>query len=561
MSWLSDIGFFALLFFVLVFVHELGHFLMAKWVGIRVERFAIGMAPKLFSFKRGDTEYMLGALPLGGYVKMAGDDPSKEYTEEEKRVGFLTQKPPAKLLVVFGGPMFNLILPIILFAIMLASGIPSLKPVMGTVDPEMAAAVSSIQSGDEVLRINDRPVSKWGEVESRVDQSKGQPLKFDIRRTNLTTGQAEEISLNVTPRMIPTKSKYGEDIQAPRIGVSPEFVVPELFFNDGSLLAKSGFQRMDRVVKVNAVSLTTMDQLRAALESLKPGAHTFTVLRKSAEVQITVNIPGGKGKVADRLGMLPIELVIGRVDQGTPAEKAGLLANDYLNSINGIRLTKWEDVAKIVRGSNGKAVEVEVNRNGKILKLNMVPEKSVIKDPLMGKDNPLAAEAVYRIGIGPATNFETSFFIERSLNPITCLKRGFTETWNMASMTVTALYKIISGQLSVKLLGSPIMIYKVAGNSYRMAGGGYQGWISFMTNLALLSIALGLMNLLPVPVLDGGHATFFTIEWIRGKPMSLRMMEIASQVGLFLLICLFGLVLFNDFHRYGWIDSLLKVFQ
>jgi regulator of sigma E protease len=179
----------------------------------------------------------------------------------------------------------------------------------------------------------------------------------------------------------------------------------------------------------------------------------------------------------------------------------------------------------------------------------------------MGKDNPLAAEPVYRIGIGPATNFETATFIDKSLNPIKWIKRGFSETWLMGSMTVTALYKIFTGQLSVKLLGSPIMIYKVAGNSYRMAGGGYQGWISFLTNLALLSIALGLMNLLPVPVLDGGHATFFTIEWIRGKPVSLRVMEIASQVGLFLLICLFVLVIFNDFHRYGWFDSIMKVFR
>ena len=131
----------------------------------------------------------------------------------------------------------------------------------------------------------------------------------------------------------------------------------------------------------------------------------------------------------------------------------------------------------------------------------------------------------------------------------------------MTNLTVQALYKLATGQLSLKLLGSPIMIYKVAGNSYRMAGGGYYGWISFLSNLALLSITLGLVNLLPIPVLDGGHAVFFTVEWIRGKPVSLRVMEIATQVGLLALICLFALVLYNDFHRYGWLDSVFKLFQ
>jgi regulator of sigma E protease len=131
----------------------------------------------------------------------------------------------------------------------------------------------------------------------------------------------------------------------------------------------------------------------------------------------------------------------------------------------------------------------------------------------------------------------------------------------MASMTVQSLYKLFTGQLSFKLLGSPIMIYKVAGNSYRIAGGGYFGWISFLSNLALLSITLGLVNLLPVPVLDGGHATFFIIEWIRGRPVSLRFMEIAMQVGLFLLIALFGLVLMNDIHRYQILESVLKLFR
>jgi len=138
---------------------------------------------------------------------------------------------------------------------------------------------------------------------------------------------------------------------------------------------------------------------------------------------------------------------------------------------------------------------------------------------------------------------------------------GFKRTWEMTTMTVEALGKLVTGQLSLKLLGSPIMIYKVAGNSYRMAGGGKHGWISFFNALALLSISLGLFNLLPIPVLDGGHATFFLIEWIRGKPLSLKVLEMAMQVGMFAIITLIAFVLYNDFHRYGFFDAFMNLFR
>src|SRR5665213_2617730 len=142
---LIDIGLFALLFLLLVFVHELGHFLMAKWVDIKVEKFSIGMGPKLFSFKRGETEYKLELLPLGGYVKMAGDDPTKEYTPEERERGFLAKKPPQKLLVVFGGPLFNLILPIFIFGLTLATGIPTMRPIVGSLESEMPASLAGLK--------------------------------------------------------------------------------------------------------------------------------------------------------------------------------------------------------------------------------------------------------------------------------------------------------------------------------------------------------------------------------------------------------------------------------
>jgi regulator of sigma E protease len=561
-TWINDIGFFALLFFVLVFIHELGHFLMAKWVGIRVERFAIGMGPSLFSFKKGDTEYKLGILPLGGYVKMSGDDPSKSYSEEEKNIGFLTKTPPQKLLVVFGGPVFNLILPIFLFGLMLATGIPNLDPVVGTLESGKPAALAGLKSGDRILSVEGQPLKKFQQLEPLLEKSPLKPLAFKIQRTDLKTGADEVLEIPVQPVITRSKSKFGEDIDVPRIGVTPDFAAPVIYFvSDDSLAAKSGLQREDKIVRLGAVKITTMAQLREALELVTTGKLELEVERSGEKKTLTADLPAGKESVWDRFGFKPVELVIGHVEPKSPADIAGLKKGDYLLSIDQSSLNGFEDVAKIIKSSDGKPVTVSWIRDGQTKSATLAAEKTTVTDPMLGRDNPQGQEPTYRIGIGSSKAIDTVLSIEKSLNPIAWVARGFSETWSMASMTVQSLYKLFTGQLSFKLLGSPIMIYKVAGNSYRIAGGGYFGWISFLSNLALLSITLGLVNLLPVPVLDGGHATFFIIEWIRGRPVSLRFMEIAMQVGLFLLIALFGLVLMNDIHRYQILESVLKLFR
>lgn len=562
MTWLSDVGFFALLFFLLVFIHELGHYLMAKWVGIKVEKFSIGMGPKIFAFQKGETEYRLALLPLGGYVKMAGDDPSKEYSGEEKRRGFLTQKPPAKLLVVFGGPVFNLILPIFLFAIMLAMGIPSIAPTVGVVQDGMPAQTAGFQVGDRIISLNGSKIEKWTELEKSIQGLADQPVKFQIERTDLKTGQMNLVETTVTPVLADGKSRFGEDIKVGRIGISPEFLVPQLYFEGtDNPLAKAGFERFDRVRSLNGTPIRAYEQLMVALENLSPGTVKAEIERKGKALEISFDVPAGKGAVRDRLGIQPLLLVVGNADESNPAYKAGIRAGDRLISINGKVLQKWEDVSAMIKGSEGKPVDISWSRDGQIMKAEMTPEKITLNDPIMGKDNPLAREAAYRIGVSPIAIMDAEYSIEQSWNPVKWFQKGISQTWEMTSMTLQAMKKLVTGELSLKLLGSPIMIYKVAGNSYRLAGGGHQGWVSFLSTLALLSITLGIVNLFPIPVLDGGHATFFIIEWIRGRPVSLKVMEVAMQVGLFLLICLFAMVLYNDFYRYGWLDSILKLFQ
>jgi regulator of sigma E protease len=286
-----------------------------------------------------------------------------------------------------------------------------------------------------------------------------------------------------------------------------------------------------------------------------------------------VVVPSGQGTVLQRLNIQPIELVVGEVSQEVlvnegsrqteagPAFMAGIRKGDRLISIDGKALTTWEDVPELVKAAAGREFEIVWSRNGEILRATIRSKATILQDSMMGKDNPLTVNVTPRIGVSPYLSAEASHVIEQSWNPSVWLKKGVNETWELISLTAQALGKLVTGQLSLRTLGSPIMIFKVAGNSYRVAGGGQFGWVAFLKTLALLSVSLGLVNLFPIPVLDGGHATFFVLEWIRGRPVSLRTMEIASQVGMVLLLSLFGLVIYNDFVRYHFFDKIFGLFQ
>jgi len=326
-------------------------------------------------------------------------------------------------------------------------------------------------------------------------------------------------------------------------------------------LAAAGLLKFDRVRKVNGFPIFTHEEFLKSLELARKPI-TLTVDRQGELVDIALPaVSSGKGSVYERLGFIDTFLVVGLVDEKSPAAQAGMKKDDRLLAIDGKRLSRWEDVSQLIRGSEGKALKIQWSRNGVLMEAQVVPEMTTIKDPLMGKDNPAAREPAYRIGVGSAAMQDNELYVEQSLSPVKWFSYGFQKTWEMTTMTAEALSKLVTGQLSLKLLGSPIMIYKVAGNSYRMAGGGKHGWISFLNALALLSISLGLFNLLPIPILDGGHATFFIIEWIRGKPLSLKVLEMAMQVGMFAIITLIAFVLYNDFYRYGFFDAIFNLFR
>ncbi len=344
---------FAIVLGVLIFVHEFGHFLLAKLMGVGVKKFSLGFGPRIVGKKIGMTEYLISAIPLGGYVKMVGESPEKELDESLLPLSFSHKSLFKRSLIVLAGPAFNLLLSVVIFFVFFqVSGLPIMKPEVGEVQEGMPAHDAGIRTGDRVLSIDGKPVARWEDLADLIKQSSGGPLRIEILRDNST------LLVKVVPKLVSSKNLFGEPVEKYVIGITAS------------------------------------------------GAVT----------------------------------------------------------------------------------------------------------------------------------------IER-LNPFQSAAQGVLQTWQIGKLTVLAIGKIIAGTISAKTLGGPIMIAQLAGQQAEA------GIINLIFFIALLSVNLGIINLLPIPVLDGGHLMFFLIEAVSRRPINLKMREVAQQVGIFILVLLMIFVFYNDIVR------------
>lgn len=341
---------------ILIFVHELGHFIFAKLFGVGVEKFSLGFGPKVIGRKIGETEYLLSAFPLGGYVKMVGEGEELADDAVEDPRSFAAKPPSQRIAIVLAGPLFNLLFAAVVFIAVYMIGVPV-------------------------------PTAKIGEV---------------------------------------MKDK--------------------------------------------------------------------------------------------------------------PAARAGLRANDVISSVNGKSVGKWDDFAEVVAGSKGQPVDIVVRRGGESLSFRIIPETNTVKN--------LFGESVSTPLIGVKSSDET--FVERS-GPIDAVIKGVSQTWFYMRLTILSLVKIIERVVSFDTIGGPIMIAVMSGQQASA------GAVSFFAFMALLSINLGVLNLLPIPILDGGHLFFYTFEMIFRKPVKIKTREVAQQIGLVLLVTLMFFATYNDINRY-WKD-------
>ncbi len=431
---------------ILVSLHEFGHYIVARLFGVKVLRFSVGFGKPFFKKKRGDTEWCLAPIPLGGYVKMV-DTREGNVAEADLPYAFDKQHPAKRIAIVAAGPITNLLLAVVLYGLSFSFGVTEIRPFVGTVEPASIAAQAGFQSGDKIRSVNGVAVKDWGDAQT-------------------------EIVLNLDAGKV-----------------------------DVAVTAENG---------QNAVRSIDVAGTAAAADVAKRNG----------------NIGLWPFKVTNQIGM---------VVAGSPADRAGLQKGDTLLSANGEKLDTWAQWAALFRESPGRLIQLEYTRGGQTLNTGLRPDSEELSDgSLIGKVG-VAAER------DAAWHEQISHHFTPSLPEAFVM--GWEKMWHYSALTVKFFGKLLTGQASMSHISGPLTIADVAGRS---AAIGLQSYLEF---LALVSVSLGVLNLLPIPVLDGGHLVYYTAEWIRGKPLSERIQMLGLRFGIIAMLMLMLVAFFNDITR------------
>lgn len=426
---------------VMILVHEWGHFIVARAFGVRVDVFSIGFGPKLLGWKRGATEYRLSALPLGGYVRMAGQDLSELDSGQQGPTGapdeVMSKSRWQRALIIFAGPAVNLIMPILLMGGFYAiRGLP--YPTYENSAPRIVGfgandplARNGVVAGDRIAAVNGVTTPTWGAVEDQI--------AANIRSS----------TLNLT---------------------------------------------LDHQGAARQVAVDTKELLDAGA----PGYYE------------------------------PIPLIVGQVSKGYPAHRAGMKRGDEIVSVNGKPIANWLQFVDLVEKSDGKTMDVGVKRDGKVLPLSLQPARAP-------GDN---GKPVYRIGVRRAEHWAY-----KHMGVTASFSNATAATWSVTKQLFVVVAKLFSGKMSVSQLQGVVGIADMAGQAVQ------EGTFDVVNLMAVISLNLGVLNLLPIPILDGGHLLLLSIEGIRRRDLSVAFKERFIQVGFVFLLVLFSIVMYHDVAR------------
>ena len=538
----------------LIFFHELGHYTVAKLFRVKVEVFSLGFGKKLFSWKLGETEYCLSIFPLGGYVKLMGDDPYKGVAPADADRAFSTQKLHKRFLIVAAGPVANLALAIVLFMFVFWFGQPTPGTRLGNVTYASPAWQAGLRAQDRIVEVDGAKAVSWSDLEEKLRAREGQRVELLVARSGA------ELRIPVVVGKMRARNEYLEDVEVGGIkGMSPVPLAPMIGVSDPRSLAfQSGLRTGDLVTKIDSRSVALYDDLNEALAAdWKPGKPLVVTVRRKpspeskdegVEKSFNLTLPGtpdpakvGYFGVAEALGIFPSDVFVLKVNPESAADKGGLKAGDRVVRIGDEPILNFETIVDRVQeqGPLEPPVRFVLERDGQAITLLLKPVPTEQEDPL-------THQKVFRylVGFAPMTALHEPDLVKIQVRqPIELVQRAVNETWSLTRRMVVSLSKLVVGRISVKNLGGPVLIASVAGRSLDA------GVIPFIQMMALISINLFLLNLFPIPVLDGGHLLFFAIEAVKGRPVSIRTMEIAHQVGMVFILMLVGLTLFNDISR------------
>jgi regulator of sigma E protease len=552
----SGIGPFVLLLGLLIFVHELGHYLVAVWCGVRVETFSLGFGKKIFSFKRGHTTYCISLIPLGGYVKMFGDDPTKEVSAEEKEYSFLHKPVSKRIAVVLAGPLMNLFFAAFLFSYIGVLGEEVVSNKIGDVYVNTAAYTAGFRSGDRITSVNGVATTHWKQIQSAIESSSGQNVTFQVSREDNTIAEVNAtpvLSKNdfifTTQREVGKIEGLGIESSATMVGVT----------SSDSIAAKAGIQTFDYIEKIDGQEIKYFRDIQRVLSASidKPNwkvtvssysENTGAEQKEAPQREVVLENPYS-AKPSDShsienivlsLGITKPDLFLLNIKPDAPAAKAGMKKGDYIASIDNKPIVTWTDVTNKIKSYSSEQgpIQFGIIRGTETLNISAIPEK--IELPTAQG----AIETRYAIGIVPAISIAPNEpFLLKTSGISDTLFLGVEKSWEWSKFIAISFVRLVQAEVSPKNIGGVITIGRVASQSFEA------GAVVFLRFMAILSINLFLLNLLPVPVLDGGHLVFFTIEAIKGSPLSLKKMEIAQQFGMILLLCLMVFAFYNDIRQ------------
>ena len=443
-----NLGSFILALGILVAIHEYGHFWVARKMGVKVLRFSIGFGKPLLKWHdKYNTEYVIAAIPLGGYVKML-DERVDEVPENERHLSFNAKSVQARIAIVAAGPLANFLFAIVALAAMYMVGVQSVKPVVGSITEGSRAEQAGIMPSEQIIKIGDDTIATWQDATFALMSSLG------------------------------------------------EQSVPVVVRNEN-------YQEQTKMLNVEGWKLDQQD------------------------------VPP-----LSSLGIVPFRpqatLTIAAITKNSAAELANLQVNDTIIAVNGETISDWQQLVNLITQSANKSLQFSVKRQDSINSVTVTPKSRI---------NEHGIEQGF-LGVAPVVQPWPEGYVEtRSFGPLDSIARGTQETWRLITLSFDMIGNLITGQVSVKNLSGPVGIAVGAGTSVSY------GLVAFLSFLALISVNLGVFNLLPLPVLDGGHLLYYFVELISGRPVPESVQEVGFKIGGVLLLLLMSIAIVNDIAR------------
>ncbi len=542
--------YFLVLVGVLVVIHELGHFAAAKLLDVKVLRFSLGYGRPLVRVKVRDTEYQIGIFPLGGYVRILGVEDGDDPAPGDAGRSFASRALWQRLVIVFAGPAANFLLATGIYFVFFAGHTELPAAVVGDVLEGSPADKAGLEPGDHVLAIDGNGIRYWEELERTIQRSPGKELRLRLQRND------KILEKYVVPIEEVVRHRDGASSPQGRIGITRAPFAPLIGVLDrASPAAVAGLQTGDLIISLDGDPVDNWGDVASKLGRSRrtrvvsfrghqvPGLPHVQLL----EARFAVLVPDYRTDAELRrtiyTGVERAEMFIAHIDPGTPADVAGMRAGDLITALDDQPVSHWMVLDQRMQAEPEREWKITYQRTGE---RGEVLTQTAAVTQVRRKQNDEYGHAVERLVFGARND------VERGRGEMVPIESRFTyavskaadRTGETIAMMVSGTLSILAGDSPSDSLGGPVMMYKVASVS------GDQGWETFLLMMALISVNLGLINLLPVPVLDGGHVLVFAIEGVRRKPLTAAQRERVQLIGLIFVGAITILAVRNDVIRY-----------